>query len=786
MNAKSDDPRITAYVFDELHGAELKAFEAELRDSAELRLLLDQTRETVGQITDRLADEPELHLTDSQRAIIDDAAGQVQRREPQNGGADPLRRWSLNVGVLAALLLIGMFLAFPLANRRMSQDVASSVEYLGGNQGPEQAQDYVMAEPATSGGDASLPFPEEPPLVYPDAEFWQYITAERTKWAKQQDERQHLSDGNDVAKHADELGTSDPELSRFTIELEREALNELSGAERLAQQARLIELKRQFGIASETNDVGVRYADKPRAKNAWPVAEPATVTARPEVEPQAIHRFIPSVDDHPLVPRDEGRGPGQSGDKHDLLTDNSFQETARKPLSTFSIDVDTASYSKVRMYLTQHNRLPRRDAVRVEELVNYFSYDYPGPTDDAPFAAHVEVAECPWKPEHRLARIGLKGYELEEKERPASNLVFLLDVSGSMRPANKLPLLKHGMSLLIDQLREKDRVAIAVYAGAAGLVLDSTPGNEQATIHEALGRLNAGGSTNGGAGIRLAYQTALDNFIPGGVNRVILCTDGDFNVGTTGTDELVQLAEENGKSNVFLSVLGFGMGNHDDAMLEQITNKGNGNYFFIDTEAEAEKVMVKEMQGTLVTIAKDVKIQIEFNPREVAKYRLIGYANRMLAAQDFNDDKKDAGEIGAGHTVTALYEIVPTGIASDVEVPPIDDLKYQAKANPSEAAGSGELLTVKLRYKPPEGNTSTLLQFPVADEGKSFNETSKDYRFAAAVASFGMLLRESEYKGNTTYDAVQEIAQESVGSDEFGYRSEFLGLVQKAKELVGQ
>jgi Ca-activated chloride channel family protein len=483
---------------------------------------------------------------------------------------------------------------------------------------------------------------------------------------------------------------------------------------------------------------------------------------------------------------DEGKGPGEGGNKYEPITENSFENASDTPLSTFSIDVDTASYSKMRMYLTQNNMLPRRDSVRIEELVNYFSYDYAGPDDKTPFAAHIEVAECPWKPGNRLVRIGIQGRELAEEKRPTSNLVFLLDVSGSMQPANKLPLLKRGMSLLVDQLGENDRVAIVVYAGAAGLVLDSTTGNEKAKLRESLDRLHAGGSTNGGDGIRLAYQTALDNFIAGGVNRVILCTDGDFNVGTTGTDELVQMAETNAKANVFLSVLGFGMGNHNDSMLEQVSNRGNGNYAYIDSDSEARKVLAEQLQGTLVTIAKDVKIQVDFNSQEVAKYRLIGYENRMLAAKDFNDDKKDAGEIGAGHTVTALYEIVPAGVESDIEVPSIDESKYQSKTNLKDAAGSGELLTLRLRYKRPEGDTSSLVSFPVTDEGKGFTETPKDFRFTAAVASFGMLLRDSHYKGNTTYDGVLEIAQESVGDDEFGYRREFLELVRKAKNLAGQ
>jgi Ca-activated chloride channel family protein len=483
------------------------------------------------------------------------------------------------------------------------------------------------------------------------------------------------------------------------------------------------------------------------------------------------------------MPRpDEGIGPGRGGDRYEQVVDNPFREVPQAPLSTFSIDVDTASYSKVRMYLKQHGTLPPPSAVRIEELINYFRYDYQPPQDEKPFAAHVEVADCPWRAGHRLVRVGIQGKEIDRQQRPASNLVFLLDVSGSMDQPNKLPLVKRSMVRLVDQLGENDRVAIAVYAGAAGLVLPSTIGNQRQTIFDALEQLKAGGSTNGGQGIRLAYQTAMDHFIVEGTNRVILCTDGDFNVGTTSTSELVDLVTNSAQAGVFLSVLGFGMGNHNDAMLEQISNQGNGNYAFIDNDAEARKVLIEQMTGTLVTIAKDVKIQIEFNPAQVAAYRLIGYENRVLAAEDFNDDKKDAGEIGAGHSVTALYEIVPVGISSPVTVPPVDPLKYQQKPQPTEAAAGGELLTLKMRYKAPDGDTSQLLTFPVTDNDRDFGAATDDFRFAAAVASFGMILRDSPHRGDTSCQAVLEIAT-AAGASKDEYRAEFLQLVQRAATL---
>jgi Ca-activated chloride channel family protein len=502
----------------------------------------------------------------------------------------------------------------------------------------------------------------------------------------------------------------------------------------------------------------------------------------------------------------EGVGPDLSGDKYTRIVENPFiKADGGAAVSTFSIDVDTASYANVRQFLKDMNQLPPPDAVRIEELVNYFQYDYtaPKPTDETPFAAHVELTACPWAPEHRLARIGIKGRELDRSKRPQSNLVFLVDVSGSMDEPNKLPLVVYGLEKLTRELGENDRVAIVVYASSEGLVLPSTPGTKQETILGALSRLKAGGSTAGGAGIQLAYQLAEDNFIKGGTNRVILCTDGDFNVGVTSTAELERMVEKKAKdTGVFLSVLGFGRGNLNETMMEAIANHGNGNYHYVDSRKESRRVLVEQMTGTLITIAKDVKIQVEFNPANVAGYRLIGYEDRMLRTEDFNDDKKDAGEIGAGHTVTALYEIVPAG--KKVEVGAVDELKYQKpvgrtilsveneSGNAKEptdkivrptADPSKELLTLKMRYKAPDGDTSKKLEWPVTDDGKAFAAASGDTKFAAAVAAFGLMLRNSQYKGNLTYAAVIELAQSGIGDDTHGYRKEFVEMVRKAKEL---
>ncbi len=476
---------------------------------------------------------------------------------------------------------------------------------------------------------------------------------------------------------------------------------------------------------------------------------------------------------------------GGRTETYDRVVENPVRRTVDRHVSTFSIDVDTASYSNVRRHL-RGGSLPPPDAVRLEELVNYFSYDYAPPRAGAhPFRANVEVAGCPWNTKRRLVRIALKGRTIPVRERPPSNLVFLLDVSGSMRDANKLPLVQQSLKLLLEKLDEGDRVAIVVYAGASGLALDSTPANELTKITQTLGKLHAGGSTNGGAGIELAYSVAQKHFVRGGVNRVILCTDGDFNVGVTDRGQLTRLIEEKAKSGVYLSILGYGMGNLKDATMEDLSNKGNGNYAYIDTLREAKKVLVDQMSGTLVTIAKDVKIQVFFNPKTVAAWRLVGYENRVLKAEDFNDDQKDAGEIGAGHAVTALYEIVPIeGSERTAMQPKVDENPYVDAAKPSARADSGALLMLRLRYKQPDGDKSTLMETEVTDSGGTYDAATEDLRWASAVAGFGLLLRRSKNVPDLTWDGVLEIAQGAVGNDIHGYRKEFLELVQKASDLA--
>ena len=511
------------------------------------------------------------------------------------------------------------------------------------------------------------------------------------------------------------------------------------------------------------------------------------------------------------VPSFEYRRPyfKEGGDRFDRVVENGFVETRSEPLSTFSIDVDTASYTKLRQNVLEQNVVPRSESIRIEEWLNYFDYQYAGPKGDEPFAAHLRMAKCPWNARHQLVRVAIQAKRVETQQRPASNLVFLIDVSGSMADANKLPLVKRTLTLLANQLREEDRVAIVVYAGAAGCVLPSTTGDQRERILASINELQSGGSTNGGQGIELAYRLAKENYLEGGVNRVILCTDGDFNVGVTSNDALVALVREQAKGNVFMTCLGYGSGNYNDSMMERITNEGNGIYGMVDSELEARRVMGKQLNGNLMTVAKDVKIQVEFNPRKVQSYRLLGYENRRLAAADFNNDKKDAGEIGAGHCVTALYEVVPVGQEGSVPGS-IDGLRY---AGGSEGNGglksdevqvaeslarkelaevssaiSKEWLLLKVRSKTPEGSVSTKQEFVLEDptEGEVVQgeQEVRDMQWALSVAEFGLLMRRSAMAPEMDWDRMLTRAYESSGEDPL--RRECVIIMQRAKSLVGR
>lgn len=458
------------------------------------------------------------------------------------------------------------------------------------------------------------------------------------------------------------------------------------------------------------------------------------------------------------------------------IEENIFKSVATAPLSTFSIDVDKAGYSNIRRMLNNGQEVPQ-DAVKIEEMVNYFAYNYPQPTGKDPFSITADVVNSPWNQDAKLVRIGLKGKDISMDNVPPSNLVFLLDVSGSMDSPDKLPLLKAALNVLVDKLREKDKVSIVVYAGAAGLVLPPTSGAEKQLIRNAIENLSAGGSTAGGAGIQLAYKVAEENFSKGGNNRIILATDGDFNVGASSDRSMEDLIEEKRKSGVFLTCLGFGMGNYKDSKLETLADKGNGNHAYIDTMQEAQKVLGTEFFGTLYTIAKDVKIQVEFNPAKVQAYRLIGYENRLLNDEDFKDDTKDAGELGSGHTVTALYEIIPLGIKSKY-LKDIDNLKYTKQINQNY---TDEMLTVKFRYKEPDGDVSKLIVKTVKDENSSIENAPEDLKFSAAVALFGMQLRNSEFINTKKKEDVIALAEAGKGNDKDGYRAEFIRLVKSSK-----
>jgi Ca-activated chloride channel family protein len=602
---------------------------------------------------------------------------------------------------------------------------------------------------------------EEPAIAYPDPEVWRQLTERRTKYRSQ--------------------GGTTVQLPNFSGR----------GARPSYDDADFLNMTLSGEVAGFEKSLSliVRQSQSLNRKQTFRVYDAEEIDRVPILGPMRV---------------EEGQEPRElAAEEYTPIHENAFLPVrGEQAVSTFSVDVDTASYSNMRRML-KAGALPHPDAVRIEELVNYFHYDYPQPKDDAPFSANMELADCPWNGKHRLLRVALKGREIEPAKRPAANLVFLLDVSGSMDQYNKLPLVQKAMKLLVGELRADDRVAIVVYAGSAGLVLDTTAGNEELKIRDAIDRLQAGGSTNGGEGIVLAYEKALANFKDGGVNRVILATDGDLNVGITDDDSLVELIKQKAANDVFLTVLGFGTGNLKDSKLEKLADNGNGNYAYIDNLMEARKVLIEQIGGSLVTIAKDVKLQLEFNPAEVRAYRLIGYENRLLAARDFDDDTKDAGEIGAGHTVTALYELVPAG--SNEKIPDIDEatkggpsLKYQqveqkpakekgaAEVKLTDAAKNGDLLTLALRYKQPEGDVSTKREFTLPAESKAFNKASRDFQFAASVASFGMLLRNSKYAGDATFASVEEIAGAALGADKQGRRKEFTELVQLAEQLRGK
>ncbi len=766
------DPRLTAYALGELEPCEQAAVEQALAQSDLCRQTVDEIRQTAALLTEHM--KAELARTPAPRPILPiESAPIAPTKVPAS------RRLILALGSIAA---VGIVAALILPAQQAARDAVRRAPL-----GPQGYFEYgerglitTTPEPGTvirsDSYDASdLPTlaqarsvnPEQPPT---------FARSRKAMVAKL------------AAPAAGQAASASP-LSTGKTGEQQNGMGMMMAMQQMKAKGMMgggmgMTPGRDGAKAGEPDRAAVTLSlaqglEKERESKDKTANMPAPNATKPRTANHPEREVIGDSEASRQL-REEGRRKRNSGEDYQRLVENLFQKVDRDPRSTFSIDVDTASYANIRRFLDQ-NQLPPPDAVRIEEMINYFPYADAPPTDGPhPFAVHVETSGCPWNPSHRLARIGIAAKPIDQSHRPASNLVFLVDVSGSMQAPNKLPLVQWSLSRLVEQLGENDRVAIVVYAGASGLVLPSTSCMHKARILSAIEELQSGGSTNGAAGIQLAYDVAAQNFITNGTNRVILATDGDFNVGVTDQDDLVRLIEAKAKSRVFLSVLGYGMGNLKDATLEKLADKGNGHYAYIDSPREAYKVLVEEMGSTLVTIAKDVKIQMIFNPAMVRAFRLIGYENRLLAHRDFNDDTKDAGEIGAGAHVTALYEIVPRG-ASD---PILAGNEPAAKQDGSfDFAAPETSFTVRLRYKPPKEDESKLIERPVTDRGGGFATASDDMRLAAAVAAFGMLLRRSPYHGDLTAASVLTIARPTLDHDPGGYRAEFLELVRKAERL---
>jgi Ca-activated chloride channel family protein len=761
-----NDPRITSYALGELSGREREEFERELADSESLQQSLAETI----QLADALAKIPA-----SEETLTDESRTALRRECARNVGSTQRKaniiRFVSNTAALAAVvtLVVGVSALVLSTSGYIQKKAARSVDN-SGESGMVVAmpplQEAVVGSPpqVVVSGPAAMSFTPAQPVTMAPAQaevqyeanvlaYQQPMTPELKASMEEASARAQIEAG--VLKAPSSSTPSVASLAPPQSPVATVSANEVT----VARASKIAAFTGGRG-KEEAFSSGNRAAAKSDSR-----ASGATVF-------QGARRGAPNF----------------NTEAYDAIQENVFLKAKDNPLSTFSIDVDTASYANVRRFL-QNDQVPPPGAIRTEELINYFTYSYPQPEGEAPFSVNLEVSRAPWDVKRELVRIGLKGKEIPASERGPANLVFLLDVSGSMDEPSKLPLLKRSLSELVENLSPKDRVAIVVYAGSSGLILPSTPGTEKPRILEALDNLKAGGGTNGGEGIRLAYNTAREHFLKEGNNRVILCTDGDFNLGTTNQSELVKLIEQERASGVFLSVLGFGSGNLKDSTMEKLADKGNGNYAYIDSLSEGRKVLVEQMGATLFTIAKDVKIQVEFNPARVAGYRLIGYENRLLAKEDFNDDRKDAGEIGAGHAVTALYEIIPAGQPLPDQAT-VDPLKYQpvppaSVAEPSSRKASPELLTLKLRYKAPDGDKSKLIEMPLtAPEIPAFEKASADFQFAAAVAAFGMKLRGSPTAGEISLSDIQKIVRRTLGEDPGSYRAEFLTLIEKASRMT--
>jgi len=824
MREKRDDARLTAYVLGDLPKSERAEVEVQIAASDDLRREVDEIRATATALRQALAAAPRQELSGAQRAAVETEAGrQHASRLPFELLFKPA--W---IAAAAVLVLVGM-VSWRIAETRLSLRQTASP---GRSNTPLVAQNAATpAPPAISAPATAAASPSHhrgvgatqqtgqtgAPVATPTPAALAVVVSSATPGQGERIVTLGTVRGTVVDPSGSAIAgarvTLTNESSGPVLTTQSDARGVFlvaalpPGAYSVRAEMPGFKPQQQSQIAVIAGDwVEVARLELPLS----PMTETVTVVGRvPELQASSGERSHTAANPAllgPLFRSDARNAPStpppprpastpmpaatldavrvQSADfnteAYDHISDNPFILVSQDPRSTFSVDVDTASYSNMRRFLST-GALPPKDAVRIEELINYFAYDYAPPTDGRPFAVHMETAACPWKSDHRLLRIAIKGKEIPRDKQPPSNLVFLLDVSGSMQAPNKLPLVQASMKLLVNELRPQDRVAIVVYAGREGLALPSTGASEKDKILNVIENLSAGGTTQGSAGLKLAYKIAGENFIKGGVNRVILATDGDFNVGITNQGDLIRLIEDKAKSGVFLTALGYGMGNVKDSTLEKLADRGNGNYAYIDSLWEARKVLVEQIGATLVTIAKDVKLQLEFNPATVKAFRLVGYENRVLAHQDFNDDKKDAGEIGAGHTVTALYEIVPVGVA--IDVPRVDPLKYQQSAAPNAESESHDLLTLKLRYKQPDASQSQLMELTLADHAEAFDRASTDFRFATAVASFGMVLRDSPYKGASSFENVLTWAKSSLGPDRGSSRAEFVTLVEKARHI---
>lgn len=828
------DPRLTAYVLGELDDSERQDVEQQMQRCAETRTAIEEIRETVGMLTSALANEPTAALTDAQRAAIaaEVTAPVIVQRASNSNRRGQLAAFAAGITATALTFLL-VVPQFQQSGWREHEVVSENLNSLSAKSaiitdGVDYTYPDINHVHITEQGE---PQPVEGLIAISGkaliAKTDSGVLVDKTVRVQSGEVKLRYSLVNEKSAQPSQgvtgsgvpaITTTSPAIPQPTAQPDQKAAVTF---ENLAQNNDRVQDYTTKLSTIVNKEKGVRRSSRPNWAYGLnlglnqPTTDPTSRFSffgrggRPAdgdrslalnspgdlASPSLINRSKTRISGIGIFERGQGGQEGQqapmgwydsddgepANEQYLPIIENEFLTPVNDPLSTFSIDVDTASYSNVRRFLKQ-NQWPPANAVRIEEMVNYFHYDYPEPTDGRPFSVNLEVGPCPWNSDHRLVRVGLKGKDIDKSQRPPSNLVFLLDVSGSMRDANKLPLVKTAMEMLVGEMTEDDRIAIVTYAGKAGLKLESTSGQEKTRIIDAIHSLSAGGSTNGEAGIKLAYEQAVRHFIDDGANCVILCTDGDFNVGNSGNKELVELIQDKAKSKVFLSVFGFGMGNLKDGKLEQIADKGNGQYGYIDDEKEAHKVFVEELVGTLYTIAKDVKIQVEFNPQQVGGYRLIGYENRMLAAADFNDDTKDAGEIGAGHTVTALYEIVPFDKLPAANS--VDDLKYQKPVKPNDDDKvTKELLTLKLRYKQPDADESVEIDFVLTDDKPRTEMPSVDFEWAVSVSGFGLLLRNSQYRGQADFDLIRELALGSRGDDESGRRREFLDLVYTARAM---